>query len=348
MPVIDVAGLPMAYELRGSGVPLVLVAGTGYAGRDLGTLAGRARSRSSTPCSPSTTAARARRRRRPSAYSTRGFAADAVGLIDALGLEAAHVVGHSMGGRVAQWMALDNPYAACRSLVLAATGPGEFRPDKPVTRGIPMHTAVAMIEHGYEAYMREHIAATFFTPEFVESDPETASRGWWTRSGRAARASRTTCATSSRARSTRRWTCSARSRRRRWCSWATATRTRAARACHWEQSQALMDQLAQRRAPGHRGRRPRLLLAAPRGLRGGRAGVDGPPLSGRRRDAAEGSWGAGSRARALSGPLGAGDGRAACDKAGAHRCLGAPRQRRMPSRSGSPWSGCWSVRSSAS
>ena len=32
MPVIDVAGLPMAYQLRGSGVPLVLVAGTGYPG----------------------------------------------------------------------------------------------------------------------------------------------------------------------------------------------------------------------------------------------------------------------------------------------------------------------------
>ena len=32
MPVIDVNGLPMGYELRGSGDPIVLVAGTGYAG----------------------------------------------------------------------------------------------------------------------------------------------------------------------------------------------------------------------------------------------------------------------------------------------------------------------------
>jgi pimeloyl-ACP methyl ester carboxylesterase len=174
MPVIDVAGLPMAYELRGSGVPLVLVAGTGYPGATwapslVDLLAERHavltfdhRGTGATPSAPER-------------YSTRGFAADAVGLMDALGLEAAHVVGHSMGGRVAQWMALDHPDRV-RTLVLAATGPGEFRPDRPVTRGIPMHTAVAMIEHGYETYMREHIAATFFTPEFVASDPGTV--GW--------------------------------------------------------------------------------------------------------------------------------------------------------------------------
>ena len=32
MPTIDVNGQPIAYELRGQGVPLVLVTGTGYPG----------------------------------------------------------------------------------------------------------------------------------------------------------------------------------------------------------------------------------------------------------------------------------------------------------------------------
>jgi pimeloyl-ACP methyl ester carboxylesterase len=170
MPEIRVGDLPMAYELIGEGDALVLVAGTGYPGGTwlpelVERLAARHRvltfDHRGTGRTPST----------PERYSTRGLSADAIGLMDALDLEAAHVVGHSMGGRVAQWMGLDHPDRV-RSLVLAASGPGEWREDKPVTRGIPLHTAKAMIELGYEAYMREHIAATFFTPEFAAAKPE--------------------------------------------------------------------------------------------------------------------------------------------------------------------------------
>ncbi len=173
MPVVAVGDLPMAYELRGSGDPLVLVAGTGYAGATwppalVERLATRHQvltfDHRGTGSTPST----------PEPYSTRGFAADATGLMDALGLAAAHVIGHSMGGRVAQWMALDR-LDLLRGIVLAATGPGEWREDRPVTRGIPLHTAVAMIDLGYERYMREHIAATFFTPEFVAAEPATVA-----------------------------------------------------------------------------------------------------------------------------------------------------------------------------
>ena len=170
MPEIRVGDLAMAYELTGSGDALVLVAGTGYPGGTwLPELVERlaVRHRVLTFDHRGT----GRTLSTPGRYSTRGFAADAIGLMDALDLEAAHVVGHSMGGRVAQWMGLDHPDRV-RSLVLAATGPGEWREDRPVTRGIPLHTAKAMIELGYEAYMREHIAATFFTPEFAAATPE--------------------------------------------------------------------------------------------------------------------------------------------------------------------------------
>ena len=47
---------------------------------------------------------------RPTAgYGTDDFAADAVALMDAIGLESAVVAGHSMGAAVAQRMALDHP-----------------------------------------------------------------------------------------------------------------------------------------------------------------------------------------------------------------------------------------------
>ncbi|HEY3523950.1 MAG TPA: alpha/beta hydrolase [Candidatus Limnocylindrales bacterium] len=167
----DAAGNRIAYRLVGSGDPLVLVAGTGYPGATwppaFVDLVARRHAvltfdHAGTGDSPS----------QPGRYSTRRFAADALALLDALDLPRAHVVGHSMGGRVAQWMALDRPDRV-RSLVLAATGPGQFRDDRPVTRGIPVHTARDLIERGYEGYMRDHIARTFFTPEFAAAEPET-------------------------------------------------------------------------------------------------------------------------------------------------------------------------------
>ena len=167
---IESSGHPIAYELRGKGVPIVLVAGTGYHGATWpaeftqpllerhAVLTFDHRGTGKTPPSPNR-------------YSTRLFAEDAIALMDALDLPAAHVLGHSMGGRVAQWMALDHP-KRIRTLILAASGPGQFSNDRPVTRGIPVHAAKEMIELGYERYMREHIRDTFFTPEFAAEQPE--------------------------------------------------------------------------------------------------------------------------------------------------------------------------------
>jgi pimeloyl-ACP methyl ester carboxylesterase len=114
-------------------------------------------------------------------YSTRLFAGDLAALLDDLGLGQAHVLGHSMGGRVAQWLVLDRPDLV-RTLILAASGPGQFSPAHMQTAGVPVATAVGLVERGYEAYMRELIGRSFFTQEFARSDPERVEwlvRAFW-------------------------------------------------------------------------------------------------------------------------------------------------------------------------
>jgi pimeloyl-ACP methyl ester carboxylesterase len=64
-------------------------------------------------------------------YSGADLVADAVGVLDALGLESAHVVGMSMGGALSQILALDHPDRVA-SLTLISTSPGgPSEPDLP-------------------------------------------------------------------------------------------------------------------------------------------------------------------------------------------------------------------------
>jgi pimeloyl-ACP methyl ester carboxylesterase len=170
MSTVDVGGVPFACQVHGEGPPLLLVAGTGYPGatwrlphfldalsRHHLVITYDHRGTGRTPGSDDP-------------YHTRGFAADAAAILRALDVGPAHVVGHSMGGRVAQWLALDTPDLV-RSLVLAASGPGGAgNPGQP--RGLPLPAVTAMVEHGYRGYMEQHIRSTFFTESFAVRSPE--------------------------------------------------------------------------------------------------------------------------------------------------------------------------------
>lgn len=171
MSTARVGELQVSYETYGSGDPLLLVAGTGYPGgtwwpRTVDLLAERwtvitydhrGTGRTSGPTGE---------------FSTRTLAADALGLLAALGVGPALVLGHSMGGRVAQWMALDGADRV-EGLVLAASGPGPLPGSRGHTLGVPVRAAAGMVELGYREYIRQVQRQTFFTEEFAAAEPET-------------------------------------------------------------------------------------------------------------------------------------------------------------------------------
>jgi pimeloyl-ACP methyl ester carboxylesterase len=63
-------------------------------------------------------------------YTLLDMAADTVGLLDALGLKQAHVVGASMGGQIAQTMAIEHP-ARVRSLISMMSTTGNKKVGQP-------------------------------------------------------------------------------------------------------------------------------------------------------------------------------------------------------------------------
>ncbi|BCW64500.1 alpha/beta fold hydrolase [Arthrobacter sp. StoSoilB22] len=95
-------------------------------------------------------------------YTTRLLAEDAVAVLDAAGVDLAHVYGHSMGGRIAQWLAIDYPKRV-RTLVLAATSGGKW-PDA-VTQ--PDREALDALTSGDMS----RLEPLFFDAEWAQSNP---------------------------------------------------------------------------------------------------------------------------------------------------------------------------------
>jgi pimeloyl-ACP methyl ester carboxylesterase len=92
-----------------------------------------------------------------SAYTLSDLAADAAALLDVLDIAAAHVVGASMGGFVAQQMAIDSP-ARVRTLtsIMSSTGDPELPPPAPAA----LAALLEPLPPGREAFIDRSVRAS--------------------------------------------------------------------------------------------------------------------------------------------------------------------------------------------
>lgn len=103
-------------------------------------------------------------------YSIKMFADDAAAILDHLGVEKAIVCGHSMGGVVAQLLALDYP-GKVKKLILSSSGSAH-----PGAHGIPLAMCRDMVRLGFEGYIRKQTIETGWTKEFVATHLELIER----------------------------------------------------------------------------------------------------------------------------------------------------------------------------
>ena len=117
----DVNGARLFYERSGSGEPLLLVTGFTISSAVFEPILDLYGSRFACVTYDNRGSGRSRSRAAPTSMPQ--LAADAAGLLDRLGIESAHVYGLSMGGMIAQELALRFPERV-RGLVLGGTSPG--------------------------------------------------------------------------------------------------------------------------------------------------------------------------------------------------------------------------------
>jgi pimeloyl-ACP methyl ester carboxylesterase len=170
MPKIKVGDINMYYEIHGKGEPFVMIAGITCSldfwfkaipifSREYRLVAfdNRGAGQSDAPEIP---------------YTSEMMADDLAGLLDAIGIDSAHILGHSLGGIIAQQFAIRHP-KMIKSLILASTffgGPNAVSSSPEFSR---------KFEHILSLPVKEAVIegmSLMFSQEFIEKEPDFIKR----------------------------------------------------------------------------------------------------------------------------------------------------------------------------
>ncbi|GAA1723886.1 alpha/beta hydrolase [Isoptericola hypogeus] len=155
-------GTPIAFQDRGDGPPLVLLAGQANSHRWWDPVrAGLGAGRRTITLDWRGTGASGPT---DSTMTTRRLAGDVAAVLDHLGVDRADVYGTSMGGRVAQWVAIDHPHRL-RRLVLGCTTPGG---EHAVERSRDVRLALAQPDR---RAARRTLLELMYTPAWLAAHP---------------------------------------------------------------------------------------------------------------------------------------------------------------------------------
>ena len=173
MAYVTANDVQLHYDTHGQGAPLLLISGLGYGGWvwqkqtpafashfQAITFDNRGVGQSDKPDVP---------------YTVPLLAADALGVLDALNVEKAHVLGASLGGMVALQLALDHPARVDRLILCATTfgGPNVVLPKPEVLQFMAQRsgTAEERFERGMAlAFSKRFLASRAHEADFIRQE----------------------------------------------------------------------------------------------------------------------------------------------------------------------------------
>jgi pimeloyl-ACP methyl ester carboxylesterase len=140
MPTADANGIRIHYEVHGEGRPLLFILGLGGDVSEYTALIDQLAARSRVIAFDNRGAGRTDKPDAP--YSIELMAADALGVLDALGISRADALGISLGGRIALELALGHPERV-EKLILVSTSARVVRSRRrrrlyPILAGLPL------------------------------------------------------------------------------------------------------------------------------------------------------------------------------------------------------------------
>ena len=154
-------GCELYYERTGSGPPVVLIPGLGGDGRFWTGVVARLADRFDLIVVDHRGAGRSARPQCP--YSIGAISRDVLAVLDAEGLEAAHLVGHSTGGAIVQTLALDAPERAL-SLVISGSW------DRPDARfRMAFEARAALLDAGLTAAYQQFTHVFGYDPAWLDA-----------------------------------------------------------------------------------------------------------------------------------------------------------------------------------